>query len=183
MSSDRQIAASRANGARSRGPKTAEGKRRSSRNAIRHGLLARNIVLENECRENFLALLLQHEARFAPADGIDAAFIEEMAAAFWRMRRLWAIETRILDNAVAARPAQEDPRDAIAGAFGDLAATAPQLALMHRYETRLHRIYQRALGNLLKLREYAVPNEPRKLIKTKDSGAGPQAGAGGPADS
>ena len=38
MTSDRQIAANRKNGRRSRGPRTAVGKASSSRNALRHGL-------------------------------------------------------------------------------------------------------------------------------------------------
>ena len=38
--SDKKLAANRANAAKSRGPKTAEGKRNSSRNATRHGILA-----------------------------------------------------------------------------------------------------------------------------------------------
>jgi hypothetical protein len=38
MATEKQIAANRANAKRSTGPKTAAGKRRSSRNAFRHGL-------------------------------------------------------------------------------------------------------------------------------------------------
>ena len=38
MATDRQIAANRANALRSTGPKTAAGRWRSSRNAVRHGL-------------------------------------------------------------------------------------------------------------------------------------------------
>ena len=37
-SSDRKIVANRKNGRKSRGPKSSDGKRRSSRNAYRHGL-------------------------------------------------------------------------------------------------------------------------------------------------
>jgi len=60
LDSSRRIRASRANGARARGPVTPEGKRRSSQNAISHGLLARSIVLENESPEAFETLFSQH---------------------------------------------------------------------------------------------------------------------------
>jgi len=54
--SEKRSQASRINGARSRGPKTPEGKARSSQNAIQHGLLAANILITDECRHNFKAL-------------------------------------------------------------------------------------------------------------------------------
>ena len=87
MSSLRRIDASRANGARSRGPITADGQERSSANALRHGLLAKCVVLENESGPCFDHLISEHTARFAPADGVEFGMIEEMAAAYWRMRR------------------------------------------------------------------------------------------------
>jgi len=160
MSSLRLTLAARANGARSRGPATPEGKRRSSQNAIRHGLLARCIVMENESRTAFDALLAQHLHRLQPADGLEFGFIEEMAAAYWRMRRAWALETRIFENHAKAQP-PGDEIDRMAAAFTD-PATHSGLALMHRYETRLHCIYQRALHNFLLLRA-AIPNEPNPI--------------------
>lgn len=152
MSSERRIAACRANGALSTGPKTEEGRQRSSLNAMRHGLLSKHVVVQGESAENFESVLQQHEERFVPADQVEQGFIEEMAASFWRMRRLWAIETRTFNKAVAGSP-HEDSIDSIAAAF-DALATTPQLGLMHRYETRLHRIYQRAMNNLIKLRQF-----------------------------
>jgi hypothetical protein len=50
----------------------------------------------------------------------------------------------------------------IAGSFRQLAAS-PELALLHRYETRLHMMYQRALHNILLLRTLAIPNEPSPI--------------------
>jgi hypothetical protein len=161
MSSNRRIQASQANGCLSRGPVTAAGKLISSQNAVTHGLLSCFLVLEDESTEAFQALLDQHVARLQPADGLEFALIEEMVASMWRLRRSWAIETRTLDTAPVDPATVAGPMDRIASAFSG-AASAPTLPLLHRYETRLHMMYQRALHNLLLLRA-AVPNEPSPI--------------------
>ena len=158
MSSLKRILASRANGARSRGAVTVEGKQRSSLNAVTHGLLTRTTLLQGESPEALEALFNQHVERLAPADGVEFGMVEEMTAAYWRLRRAWAIETRSFDNEVAAQNA-EDQLDRMASAFSSF-ASKPSAALLHRYETRLHLIYHRTLQNLLLLR-LAIPNEPR----------------------
>ena len=160
MSSLRRILSSRANGARSRGPVTVEGKQRSSLNALAHGLLARCTLMHGESPEALEALLNQHLERLGPADGVELGMMQEMVAAYWRLRRAWAIETRTVDNHVAAQTAG-DRLDRLAAAFSDLAAKPPA-ALLLRYETRLHLKYHRALQNLLLLR-LARPNEPSPI--------------------
>ncbi len=158
MSSQRRIEASRANGARSRGPVSAEGKERSAKNALRHGLLAGTVVLENEDGEEFQESLAALVVRFQPADPVELGLVEEMAAAQWRKRRSWAIETSMMNTAChAAR--STDPVERITQAFTAL-ASGPELALLHRYETRQTRMYQRALQNLMALRKEKAPNEP-----------------------
>jgi len=162
MTTKRRILSSRTNGARSQGPKTPSGRHRSSINALRHGLLAKCNVLSNESRENFEKLLDQYVARLHPADDVELGIVEEMVSAFWRLRRLWAIENRSLENALPTGPDSEtDETGRITAAFTRLAAT-PELNVMHRYETHLHRIQQRALHNLLLLRE-TLPNEPNPI--------------------
>ena len=70
MSTQKQIDASRANGAKSNGPKTPEGQQTSSRNNTRHGLLSRTIVLEGESLERFTelheSLILEHKPNTPP---------------------------------------------------------------------------------------------------------------------
>ncbi len=161
MSSLRRILSARANGALSRGPSTPEGKRRSAQNAIRHGLLSECVVLPGESVEGFAELLSQHVERFDPADGVEFGMIEEMAAAYWRLRRSWAIENNLLADAVSAEPPGDDVAR-ITAAFRKQAAS-PELALLHRYETRLHLMYQRALHNILLLRIAGMPNEPNPI--------------------
>jgi hypothetical protein len=69
MSSFRQIEANRSNALRSTGPKTEDGKRRSRRNAVRHGLTAETIILALEDIEDYeafeAAVTLDYDARTA----------------------------------------------------------------------------------------------------------------------
>ena len=54
-----RAAASRVNGARSRGPTTPEGKARSSQNALRHGLRAQKfVVVAGESAQDFAAQMM-----------------------------------------------------------------------------------------------------------------------------
>jgi len=117
--------------------------------------------LENESNECFDDLVTQHIRRFAPADGVEFAMIEEMVAANWRMRRAWAIENRLMDQAICNQP-PGDELSRLANAFSQLAAS-PELNLLHRYEARLHRMYQRALNNVLMLGEPELPEEPSPI--------------------
>src|ERR1700754_126562 len=100
MKTSRRIKASRANGAKSRGPKTEEGKLRSQTHAIRHGLLARCVVIEGEDPEAFKVMMAELEARFHPVGDVELGMLEEMAAAYWRMRRGWSVEAEILNRGV-----------------------------------------------------------------------------------
>ena len=159
MISQKRIRAARANGALSRGPKTPEGKARS-RNAVRSRRLTDGVVLGQESREAFQELFNFHVDCFSPLDDVEMGMVEEMASAYWRLRRNWAIENYLLESAAAAQPAgPELPR--IAAAFSELSA-GPQLANLRRYETRLHVMYQRALHNLLMLRQAKYQFEPKK---------------------
>ena len=158
MSSQRRIDASRANGARSRGPVTPEGKQRSAMNAIRHGLLSQTVVLDGEDPEAFSTLLAAYVERFQPADRVELALVEDMAAANWRQHRSWAIEAEMMNQA-SAKLSSPLAIKRITHGFTTLAA-GPELALMHRYETRQSRMFQRALANLLALQKDRAPNEP-----------------------
>jgi hypothetical protein len=150
MSSQRRIQASRANGARSRGPVTPEGKQRSSYNATRHGLLAICVVLPGEDPENFQEFIRQFVDRFQPVDDFEFNLIEELCAHAWRMRRAWAVEKALLSKQIDMQDTGTG-LDRITRAYTAL-ATDPTLALAQRCDARFHRMYQRVMRNLLLLR-------------------------------
>jgi hypothetical protein len=126
---------------------------------MRHGVCANCIVVDGESRENFLILLQQHVDRFQPADEVEFGMIEEMCAAYWRQRRAWSLETGMLNKQMALQP-DAGMTDQMLVAFDTLAASH-SLSLLHRYETRLHLTYQRALRTLIMLRTIDRPNEDR----------------------
>jgi len=161
MSSLRRVQSSKANGALSKGPTTPAGKERSKLNALRHGMCAKCIVLDHESRQNFLTLLQQHSDLFQPANEVEVGMIEEMCAAYWRQRRAWTIETALLEKQIALQPGETAP-ERMAAAFDHLAA-APTLPLLHRYETRQHLMYQRAMRTLILLRTVKAPNDPSPI--------------------
>jgi hypothetical protein len=157
MISDKRLAANRANGALSRGPKTPEGKARSAQNACKHGLLSSIAAIRAEKKEAFDDCLNSYCARFQPADDVELGLVEEMVAASWHLRRSLAIETSMLDTEMAHCPGT-DPLENLARAFGDLACT-PKLHLLYRYQTRLHNMHSRALREFLLLRKSLPPAE------------------------
>jgi hypothetical protein len=170
----------RANGAKSRGPTTAEGKEKSSRNAIKHGLTAGtgNILLDSEdpgeFEEIFNKLLGIHE----PATPAENDLVEEMFAARWRIRRLWTIETNQFNVEIltqAAKIDSPDPGIHLAMAYRALSDDSRSLALASRYEARLQRNYDRAYKTLRELqqaRKSEPPKEPHtvhvKWVDRKD---------------
>jgi hypothetical protein len=185
MSSIFKIQSARANGARSRGPVTPEGRARSSKNAIKHGLSSRAIVLSNESESDFEKLLEAYLAQFNPQSEIEASLVEQLVAARWRMERVWAIETSLLDlEMTEQRDAVDQKYEAIdevartALAFRALCDNSRALDLLSRYESQFRRAGERILDSLLRLRDQQLENkelqnEPNHL-PTRVSGEEPQ---------
>lgn len=162
MSSERQINASRANGAKSRGPKTPEGKLASSRNSLRHGILSKTIVLPGESKEEFIALLTSFQEEHQPETPTEEALIENMAAARWRQMRLWNMETAALDNEIRHPkfPDGEDFATQTFIAFRTLTDDTHALELLNRYEARCDRQFKTSLATFLRLRASRTTAEP-----------------------
>ena len=88
----------RANGAKSRGPKSAETKEKSSRNSLRHGFTSRHtMLLECEDEDEFQELEDEFAATHQPATPAEQDLVNEMVAARWRINRIRTIETVIMD--------------------------------------------------------------------------------------
>jgi hypothetical protein len=96
MTSVRPIEANRRNANRSTGPTTEEGKLRSRRNALRHGLCAETVVEMVEDIDDYrgfeAAIIADYDARTA----VERELVLRLASLLWRLRRTTAIETDLL---------------------------------------------------------------------------------------
>jgi hypothetical protein len=171
-SSSRKIASARANGAKSRGPGTALAKQTSALNALTHGLTASTVVLFNEPADQYQAQLTDYLDHFRPQTKPENDLVHQLAAAHWRVARYAAVESGLLEQRMQDQ--QDRLADDLEGmpeyhrvalAFDSLSSGNRSLALLNRYQARLHLEYQRILKALLQMqssraKEVKLPNDP-----------------------
>jgi hypothetical protein len=160
MSSVLKSETARANGAKSHGPVTPEGKARSSLNSRRHGLASASILMDGESAEDFQLLRADFLNQFHPQTAVETDLVDVMAIARWRLRRLLAIEAHLFDLEILERKDQIKSRsklkameqeDRLAFVFQRLGDNGNSLTILLRYEGSLNRSYDKALKQLLQL--------------------------------
>ena len=92
MATERQILANRLNALRSRGPKTQAGREASRRNALKHGLTARSLIIDGEDPKQLEALRGELIETYAPQGVIEEHLVDMMAGLVWRLRRVPSLE-------------------------------------------------------------------------------------------
>jgi len=95
MTTEARLNANRENAQFSTGPRTEEGKAKSSMNAVKTGLTGRTVLLPTDD-----AIIYQHHldrnfAEFAPATDKEKALVQTIADAEWRLLRIVPLEAGI----------------------------------------------------------------------------------------
>ena len=97
--SNARAEASRKNGAKSRGPKTPEGKARSAQNALKHGMRAlKYVVLPDEDAVEFQALEAALLDELAPEGALQLVLARRVAVAAWRLARADRMEVELFEE-------------------------------------------------------------------------------------
>ena len=106
------------------GPRTPVGKAVAARNATTHGLFARDIVLPalGEDPEGYRQVAEELAAQLQPENLLEQHYVEKIAAASWRLRRLHRWQAQLFED----RALTEDER-------------LDKLDKVLRHESRLHR--------------------------------------------
>ena len=98
MSSLKQIEANRRNALKSTGPTTPEGKERSRRNALRHGLTAETVIAALEDSEDYQAFEAAVISDYDAESAVERELVLRLASVLWRLRRATGIETAIFES-------------------------------------------------------------------------------------
>ena len=162
MATDAQRKANRQNAKKSTGPRTDEGKARSSQNGLKHGLLARDAVMADEDPAEYDRQFQLLEQNIFPKNAIEFALVRQIADAEWRLRRITRIEAGWLTHQLAYTnrdtrkwapdtilPGRQGENQLLGKSMQDRTQALANLA---RYQTHMSRNQLRALNMIGKLR-------------------------------
>ena len=96
MTTDKQIQANRQNAGLG-GVKTPEGKAITRYNALRHGLLSKEVLLEGEDEQSLIELGKRLQQELAPATELEILLVDRIVANMWRLRRVLEVERNAME--------------------------------------------------------------------------------------
>ncbi len=194
--SEKQLAANRANAARSTGPRTPEGKARSAQNSRKHGFCAADYaVVRLEDLEQVARLREDLIAFYQPVNSQELFAIERMALAQNAILRAARLEsglfTMCLDECLEPttdelKPwrglspelvgnnqvtRQQNRNYAVAQGLHLFVRQSPAWSLFLRYQAQAERQYRRALEEFERLKALrpASPNEPIADVQPEEN--------------
>jgi hypothetical protein len=178
MISQQQLEANRANALLSTGPKTEEGKKRSSMNALRHGITGQVTTMTDEDRAAHDKLSSALMKDLAPVGAMEVQLAQRIATDSWRLNRISAVEDNLfalglLKNGGQLCPDNEQIDDALTTARV-FTTESKQPQLLTLYEQRINRNLQKNLALLISLQaerkaeREAAMKEAASLLKLSE---------------
>ena len=145
----------RANSQFSTGPKTEEGKQRSSLNALRHGLTSHAVVIPGEDHDIYNAHVQAHYDEHNPQTHSESIIVQLLADLSWRLLRVATLESNLLDQNINYSTFND--QNSRLAAFDKLTKSLANISL---HSQRLSRQFESAmiqLRNLQQLRAFPEP--------------------------
>ncbi|NBT08893.1 MAG: hypothetical protein EBS93_08430 [Chitinophagia bacterium] len=163
LTKEQRAAISRANGAKSKGPKTPEGKAITSKNALKAGISAkqaRSLILENVEREiDYKRFAAGIRSSFKPEDVAQAAIVDRITSLMWRQARV------AREEALVVWEESDNPFGKKAPHY--LISNQGRMEAISRYEKHLSRELERAIEQINKLQKHHSPPPPIDVTPTE----------------
>jgi len=141
MLSPARLAANAANAQLSTGPRTTEGKARSSQNARKHGLTSHDVFVAPEDQHEYEQLVASLSGELQPQGALEGSVFQQIVHAAWNLARIRRLEASLPTS-------QPDPL------LDD--ALDKTLARLARYHARAERTFFRCLKELRALQTERV---------------------------
>ena len=162
----------RANAQHSTGPKTPEGKQKSSLNALRHGLTGQIVVMPTEDLHAYQLHLESFADEYHPLGATESHLVQALADTSWRLNRVAALETNLLTLGItcgsglhANAPQQIQDAMSIVSA---LESQSKALANLSMHSQRLSRQFERTVTQLRELQKTRRAQEKLDLNNLMD---------------
>src|SRR5208337_1300437 len=169
MSSQAQITANQANAQLSCGPTTAEGKAKSSLNAMKTGLTGHTVLLPGDDAELYEANLLHHVDAFNPVGEKETSLVQALADTEWRLARIPGLEYGIyaLARIEFADKFNDQPAELRPGLIQSYTYLAyhKQLNNLSIQESRLNRQLVKITNDLAALKRQRQQQEQARLTQ------------------
>ena len=144
MATERQMEANKLNAQKSTGPKTPEGKAKSSANRLSFGFASNTIIIPGEDPEEFRGLIEDFIAEHQPVCVTEQVLVEKMAQQHWLSLRALRLQGEAF----------------IYQACADIGFAVPKdLGLLIRYQTSADRAFHRAHNELVKAKKQRPNSE------------------------
>ena len=144
MATPSQIAANKLNAQQSTGPKTPEGKAKSSANRLSWGFASNTIIIPGEDPDEFRGLIEDFIAEHQPVCVTEQVLVEKMAQQHWLSLRALRLQGEAF----------------IYQACADIGFAVPKdLGLLIRYQTSADRAFHRAHNELVKAKKQRPNSE------------------------
>ncbi len=151
--SEAQLAANRANAQFSTGPRTPEGKARSSANAVSTALTGRTVLLSSDDPARYQHHVEQYIKEFNPATERESVLVQSIADADWRLLRI-----PVLEMAIFKRGREQGIPE-----LDTFLQYEKQLRNLHIQESRLRRHREKDLAELRQLQDDRITEEKQQL--------------------
>ena len=160
MTTEKQIKANREN-AKKGGVKTPEGKAVVRFNALKHGLLSKEVLLGNEEEKDLVGLCRRLKAELKPASEIEQVLVDRIVANFWRLRRAMRVEREMIEDDCEDEDWKGNIKQKTLGeAFSYDFTNSDTYGKFIRYETSIERGIYRALHELQRIQSARKGEKP-----------------------
>jgi hypothetical protein len=155
LSKEQRAEINRANSRKSTGPKTPEGKKVSSMNALRSGTTGQVILMPGDDMRAYNAFVKSFHTSYSPQGPVETQYVQCMADSSWKLNRCRAHQDNILAMMSLHSHIQEADQElnAVLAIAAAVAKCTEDLARFSIYEQRQFRMFERSHQNLTAMQE------------------------------